>query len=146
MEGEDLRRVGRLFGQHPVQARRLLVERNHPVHDRGQGVAQRRRLVDERLERGPGHLLGLGHVSPHELDDDRVLVREVLVERSDRDPGSLGDAIGRAGGVAVALENVSSRLQDRLDRLARTLLTRAATRFQSGCRRHFERSQNASCA
>jgi stress-induced morphogen len=47
----------------------------------------------------------------------RLLVREVLVQRADRVAGALGDAVGGRGH-ALALENLSSGLQEGLHRQA----------------------------
>ena len=61
-------------------------------------------------------------VAPSESDEKRVFVGEVLIERSDRDIGPIGDVIGRRIGVAVLMENVSSCVEDSLDRASRALL------------------------
>jgi hypothetical protein len=47
-----------------------------------------------------------------ESHQDGVLVREVLVERSDRNTGPLGDVVGGGAGVPAFAENASSGLED----------------------------------
>ena len=55
--------------------------------------------------------LDLAQVILGERVQQGVLVREVLVQRTDGNPGTFGDPVG--GGVqAFTLENLSSRLQD----------------------------------
>jgi hypothetical protein len=49
-----------------------------------------------------------------ELDEDRVFVREVLVQRPDRDAGRLSISVCGARGIAVARENVTSSAKDPL--------------------------------
>jgi hypothetical protein len=53
---------------------------------------------------------------------DRVLVREVLVERADRDARALRDAIRRPRRVSALLENPSCAVEDRRDRFSRPAL------------------------
>ena len=55
--------------------------------------------------------------------DERLLVREVLVEGADADPRPLGDA-GRRGSGAFAREHLSRRLDDGVDRRLRARLLR----------------------
>src|SRR6185312_10686797 len=86
----------------------------------------------DRIGQRPGQDLRRGRravveVPGQQLGEDRVLVREVLVQRADRDAGALGDAVGGAGGVAVAGENVSSRGQDPLPGQLGTHLPRLFT-------------------
>src|SRR4030095_2373875 len=66
----------------------------------------------------------LGHVATAQLGDDRVLPGEELVERGDVHSRARSEPVGGQLRVAVALENVSRRLQQRIHRRARTLLAR----------------------
>jgi hypothetical protein len=52
-------------------------------------------------------------------------------ERPDRDAGALGDVIGAPTRVAAALENMSSRFEDRLDRVEGALLAPGSTGFST---------------
>ena len=45
--------------------------------------------------------------------EDRLLVGEILVERSDGDAGALGDAVGRGAVVPEVAEELGGRLEDR---------------------------------
>lgn len=62
-------------------------------------------------------------VGGHELDEDRVLVGKVLVQRPDRNLCPLGYAIGGTRRIAEVGENVSSRLQDASAGRFRTVLS-----------------------
>lgn len=62
-------------------------------------------------------------VGGHELDEDRVLVGEVLVQRPDRNLCPLGNAICGTRRIAEVGENVSSRLQDASAGRLRTVLS-----------------------
>ena len=64
----------------------------------------------------------------HQRAQYRVLVREILVQRSDRHPGPLRDPIGRPRRVPVLGENVSRRIEDPPPRLGGTLLFGLLTR------------------
>jgi hypothetical protein len=79
----------------------------------------------------------LGAMSSPELGDDRLLSREVLVKRRDVDAGARGDPIRRQFRVSVANQNVSRRLEQRLDGGARSLLSRRFSgenlRLRIGC-------------
>lgn len=50
----------------------------------------------------------------HQRPQHRVLVGEVLIQGSDRQARSFGDAVGGPGGISVLGENVSSRVEDAL--------------------------------
>lgn len=58
-----------------------------------------------------------------EDDQDRILVREVLVERVDRHAGALGNVVCRCGEFPLG-EVVSSRIDDPLDGAPRSCLAR----------------------
>ena len=53
-----------------------------------------------------------------ESDQERVLVREVLVERPDRDLCLVGDVVGGGPGISLFVEDASRRIEDALDRPA----------------------------
>src|SRR5690606_3414158 len=78
----------------------------------------------QRLGSGPGATVD---VPDQQLRKNRILVREVLIQRADGHPGVLGDAVGGAGGVAVLGENVSSGGEDALPRELGAHLPRLAT-------------------
>lgn len=63
-------------------------------------------------------------VSFGESDEKRVLVREVLIERSDRHFGLVGDVVGGGSGIALLVEDASRGIQDAFDRATGPLLTR----------------------
>jgi hypothetical protein len=81
-------------------------------------------VVEQRRELAPALL----RVALVQRQEERRLVRVVLVERSDRDAGLLRDAVRVERRRAVPRENASRRLEDRLGRAARTLLTRGFPR------------------
>lgn len=62
-------------------------------------------------------------VSLGERDQERVLVREVLVERPDRDLCLVGDVVGGGPGISLFVEDASRRIEDAFDRPAGPLLT-----------------------
>ncbi len=100
--------------EHTVKARRERVQCDHRMNDLRENVVEVRTTAQPlqvRFERRRP----FGEVPVHEPNEDRVLVGEVLVERADRYPSSLGDPVGGPGGVALPLENLSSRFEDGLD-------------------------------
>ena len=54
--------------------------------------------------------------------DQRLLAREVLVQRTDTDAGHLGNPVGARAVIAFLHQNASSRFQERIDGCARSLL------------------------
>src|SRR5262249_15384486 len=66
----------------------------------------------------------VGAMPSTQFSDDRFLSREVLVERRDVDAGALGDSIRREFRVPLPNQNVSRRLEQRLDGRGRSLLPR----------------------
>jgi hypothetical protein len=60
--------------------------------------------------------------------EDRVLVREVLVEGTDRDPDLLRDAIGRGAGIAALPQTRAPGLDDLSFGEARPVLGRLFSR------------------
>ncbi len=100
--------------EHTVKARRERVQRDRRAHDVREHLVKARPVAQPpqvRFER----CCPLSEVAVHERYEDRVLVGEVLVERADLYPGPFGDPVGGPGGIALALENLSRRLEDRLD-------------------------------
>ena len=73
---------------------------------------------------------GVARIAPLDgADHERVLVGEVLVERSDRDAGGFGDVV-RGRGVVAALAEKASRLgEDACDEASRPLLAWHLARF-----------------
>lgn len=65
----------------------------------------------------------------HDFDGDGFAVREVLVERADRDTGPLGDPGRGEIGPAALPQNANRRLDDRLDRPRRAILGRLFARL-----------------
>lgn len=57
-----------------------------------------------------------------ECDQQRVLVREVLIERTHRDLGLVGDVVRSGPAISLLVENASRRIEDALDRAAGPLL------------------------
>ena len=80
-----------------------------------------RLLCEVTLDRCEGRN-ALVEVLLEEDRENRLLVGEVLVERSDRDPGAVGDVVGGGPDVALLLENASSGLHDLSDGEARPAL------------------------
>ena len=97
-----------------MKARRERVHRDHRVDDGWECIFELCAAV-ESLQMRLECRRALGEVPVDERDEDRVLVREVLIQRPDRYASSLSDAVGGSGGVAMTLKNLSSGLQDRLD-------------------------------
>ena len=118
-----------LLEQNAMQGRLVTMELDQRLHDAFERIANRRWIVDQPGEQRHEHALALSEMALGQGNEDRVLVREVLVERADRDAGALGDAVRRACCVAVARENLSSGLDDRLERGGRSRLDGPA----SGC-------------
>jgi protein-S-isoprenylcysteine O-methyltransferase Ste14 len=116
-------RVARVHRDHRLDVERDRRRQVEVARPRGAVAQGRLHLVEVLVDQG---------------DEDRVLVREVLVERADRDAGALGDAVGGAGAVPVAGENLSCSAQDRGDRLPRSPLPRRLSRREprSRCPRH----------
>ena len=69
-----------------------------------QGDVARRRVADS------GETVGEVPVAHGRHNGD--LVGEILVERADTDAGAFGDAVGVEMRLALALQNLSSRLED----------------------------------
>ena len=63
-------------------------------------------------------------VPPGERNEKRVFVGEVLIERSHRNSCFVGNIVRGGTGVALLIENASSRVEDSFHRVPRTLLTR----------------------
>ena len=76
--------------------------------------------------------------------DHGVLVREVLVERSDAHAGDLGDAVRGRLLEALGLQNVSGRDEDRVDGLPCALLARLFPLRDGDFTSHWPSSTNAS--
>jgi hypothetical protein len=130
--GLGLRRVVvvRRRGIEGVPERRLLafgVEER--AHHRAE--AKRRCLLGVFEERGDG-LTGLLPLVDLEPIEDRLLVREVLVERADADARRLGDADGSEALGPFPLENANSRFEDVADELHRSRLDRHFSRGSEG--------------
>ncbi|MNL50085.1 hypothetical protein D3C87_1730710 [compost metagenome] len=96
--------VQRGFKQMRVQHR--LDNGGHALFERGGGVAVQH-VVDD--------IQHLVVVALMQRGDQRVLVREVLVQRSDADARGFGDQVGVGARIAVRGQNASCRLQNRVD-------------------------------
>ena len=103
-----------LLEEDAMQRRSRAVQRDHRVDDAGEHLVKACAGA-QSFQVGPQRGGALGEVVACERNEDRVLVGEVLVDGADRYAGSFGDAVRGAGGVAVTLEDLSSRLQDRYD-------------------------------
>jgi hypothetical protein len=66
----------------------------------------------QRLDDGRQHLLAF---ALGQRRNDRLLVGKILVESADRKPGAFRDAIGVEPFLALALQNLSRRFEDRVD-------------------------------
>ncbi len=110
-------------------------------------------LLDARLL-GPQPVRQLGHersdlieVPIRECDEQRVLVREVLVQRSDRDMGSVGNIVRRRRVVPALVENASSLVEDAGVERPRSLLNRSFAGLDAGRRmrivKHEQYSHNS---
>jgi len=107
-----------------LQARVLRVQLDHGLDEVAEHAHQVMRLL---CDVAPNGLDGVGHllrVLLQQHDQNRFLVREVLIQGADRNPGPLGDAVGRRPGVAALFENASRRLHDLSDGEARPALRR----------------------
>jgi len=120
-------RERRLLEQHAVQRRLVRVQGDHRAHEARHHVVQRGARVGQRLRRRAREQpLGGGQVLLEQRDQQRVLVREVLVERADGHAGERGDVIGGRTRVAAEGEDPSCRLAQRPDGVLRPVLARRA--------------------
>ncbi len=85
-------------------------------------------------KRGWTHGLGLVEVPLQQRASQRLLVRKVLIERADADPGHFGDAIGVRAIQAVLDKNASRRGQDIVHERPRARLLRNFTLQYLGVR------------
>src|SRR5262245_23638786 len=105
-----------------MQSRRLGVSRHAYRNERADRGFELPRCV---LREYPAQRRPLISAMPStQFSDNRVLSREVLVEGRDVDAGALGDSIRREFRVPLPDQNVSRRLEQRLDGRARSLLSR----------------------
>jgi hypothetical protein len=113
-----------LLEQDAVEGAVLGVERHHGTDeardDAVEAVAGGGRLGGGAFE----DRLALGEVRLHERHEQRVLAREVLVQRPDRHAGPVGDVVRGRRGIAAGRENLSRGPHDGVDRRARARLTR----------------------
>jgi hypothetical protein len=108
-----------------MQRRIVRVQHHHRAHEAFHDVAQVGARRRQRLRRRPHQeRLGGRHVFFEQRDEERVLAREVLVERADRHTGERGDVVRRGPGIATGREDPSSRIQDGADRVVRPPLQR----------------------
>ena len=82
-----------------------------------QGATQRDRGIGQTRQRGAEGRLDLCGVALAERREDRLLVREVLVERADGDAGAGGDAVGRRARGPGGREQLCGGRQHRRDGL-----------------------------
>ena len=110
-------------------------------------LVSRRSLISEPLGERDESGFGFVEVLLGQAHEQRVLVREVLIERSDRDASSLGDVIGGRVVVAERFEKTSSLVEDACDEFARSLLTRPFAQFSRSIEmrvaRHEQYSHNS---
>ena len=106
------------------------VQRTRPVHRRSRTDEHTTDYFEIRLGgaqspgRFPDLVESLGNMSLGDAGKERVLVREVLIERTDRHPGLFGDLIGRRSVISALDENVSSRVENAVHHLPGTPLLR----------------------
>jgi hypothetical protein len=72
------------------------------------------------------------HLLAGERQQDRVLVGEVLVERADADARALGHRVGGEGRQSTGFENLSRRLQNQRNGLARARLSGDSSFYFNG--------------
>jgi hypothetical protein len=105
------------------------------VDDVGEPFSKRP-LFERRVQRCAHlHQLAAG-VDVADRGDDRLLVLEVAVERSDRDARALGDAVGGERRLAAFREQTAPRLDDRRHDRPRPLLARLPACARRGARSH----------
>ena len=97
-----------------MKAGRVGVQLDHRANKQLKAFAHRRRICRKGGDKRCEVLAALPHVALRQCNEDRVLVGEVLVERADRDTGSLRDPIGGRARVAPALKNLSPCPEDGL--------------------------------
>jgi hypothetical protein len=68
------------------------------------------------------HPIDLLNVTLMQGDEDRALIRKVLIDRADADAGNLGYTVRCDGLHALALQNPDYRVEYRFDRLAGSAL------------------------
>ena len=59
--------------------------------------------------------LQLEHMKPHQLAQQRFLVRKILIERTDADAGLFRHAIGGKARVPILDQNASSSVENDID-------------------------------
>ena len=97
-----------------------LIATSTPTRRRAHWRAEARRVRAQRLHAQPR--FGVVEMAEVERDDERVLAREVLVERTDRHSSGLGHVVGRRCRIAAVDEEVSSRVEDGFDGPPRIVL------------------------
>jgi len=136
-----------LLHQHAVQIGIDRVRAHDQLDHRAHGRAQRQ--IAHALELGHHRRRHLVLVAPEQRRDQRLLRREVLVERADRHAGGLRDLVGRRPIEAVLDQKASGRLEDRIDGRARPGLNRGFAWRGAGLAGHgmsgLDRHRNASC-
>ena len=126
LEAIGLRRAQAFHREHAVDARFARVELQHALDARFDDRARRLREVAlaqdllRELDR-PRELALLDGV------EDRVAMREVLVERANADAGDLGDARRGRGLRPFTFQNPNGRLDNGRNRLLRARLLRLFT-------------------
>ena len=132
---------------------RNLVERHGDIRPHHLGIDEASHDVVHHVEKrlaarfAAGRLNRLGHlvhVGLQQGEQQRLLVRVVLVERSDRDSRALGHASGRQPVDAVAEQNLNGRLRDRLDGGRRTLLNGRFSWLIRSCGKGFQNANSRS--
>lgn len=81
-----------------------------------------RLLIAKTFGEGGESRLDLVEVSFGQADEQRILVWEVLIERSNRDISPFGDMVGRRVVVSERFENTSSLVEDATDEFTGPLL------------------------
>ena len=136
--------VEALAAEHARELGVLSLEADHRGHEPRRD--HRGRLIGERRELTDDHVGDVPRVPVDELADERLLVREVLVDRADAHPRALRDAVGAGLVVALPHQNVSGGVEDRVHGRLGSLLSRPFSGARAHSARHrSDLDSNASC-
>ena len=112
--------AGNLLVQHAVKFWIDAVGLDSGRHERARRALDRQ--IGDVAERSARDLEQFLRVALDDGRDQRLLAREILVERADADAGHGGDLVGARPIVALFHQNASGRFDERIDRGARTSL------------------------
>jgi len=116
----SVRSVRNLHHHKLVELRFALVSFDHCFDHGAHQLVERRLGILDQLRFN--EVIDLLDVTFVEGDEDRTLVREILIERANTDTGNLCDSVCRDGSDALALHDPDYRVKDGLDRLPGAML------------------------